>query len=177
MASLLAVPPASPRAEPAPAAESNNPQSGGGHVDLAKLKRRLTDMRARKRSRWEAEHSQDDMIRYVILNAILKGDDLVPRNPDGTIATDSSGRPVERERAINLAMGMVGFGFEPGTSFHAVWPLIQRAIHTTAGPGGIAVAEQLKALAEVSFVRAVGKKIEQEEKKYEASVGEMLEIE
>lgn len=165
-------------ARSAPATASSPPEADWHHGDseqisLEKLKRKIARARDRKLDKWKVDHNRDDMIRYVILSAVLAGDDLVPRNPDGTVAAGGDGRPVERERAVHIAMGMIAFGLPLGTPFRAVYPLVQRALNATAGTGGNEVAEELRQLAEASFVRSVGKKIEQEEKQHATSVRTM----
>lgn len=134
-------------------------------ISLEEVKKRLLAIRVRKKR--NMSNSRDDLIRYVIVDALIRGEDLVPRDDSGSVVADDSGRLVERDRAITIAMGMLAYGLPVGTPFTAVRALALHSLAATAG-AEVPLPDLLK-IAENAFVRAVGKKVDRDQRQDETA--------
>ena len=105
----------------------------------------------------------DAQIRGVMLHALLKGEDLVPRMPTGEPAS-LDGKVVTRQRAIAVVMGMVAFKLPVETPFDAgLSEIARKSLHAMLKEG-----ERVRDLmeeAERAFLRALGKKMKADEKR------------
>jgi hypothetical protein len=128
-------------------------------VDLHALRKHLKNLRRKKLKSKDVE----EQIRGVILDALLKGEDLVPYIEPGKPVTSADGRPIDRNRALSTAMSMVAFKLPVGTHFEGVAAVVRPSLHAMLKEG-----ESIDALmkkAEHAFLRSLGKKIEQDEKR------------
>jgi hypothetical protein len=143
-------------------------------ISLDDVRKSLLAVRARKKRIMAG--NLDEIIRYSIIDALIRGDDLVPRDgKSGAIIADSSGRLVDRDRAIGVAMGMLAHGLPVSTPFTAVRVLALHALAATAG-AEVPLADLVK-IAESAFTRAVGRRVDRDVKNFTASNIERLSLE
>lgn len=134
-------------------------------LDLADLRKRLVRLKSRKIK----SQSLDEKIRGVVLAALLDGEDLLPRMPDGTVVNSPKGEPYTVDEAVGIAMRMIAFKLPAGTPFEAVVEIARPSLRSCGGK-----YEHVLKKAERAFLKAVGKKVENEKVKYEADVQQRL---
>jgi hypothetical protein len=130
--------------------------------DLHDLRRTLQSLKRKK----ESASSFKQKVQGCILDALLKGDDLVPRvdgEPLGGGYED--GKPWDRELAIVTVMKMIAFKLPKGTLFDAVVPLIERSLHKMRLPEEESVDALLKK-AEKAFGKAVRGKLKLDDERH-----------
>ena len=144
-----------PPADPAPVLASA-PVEVAAPVSLADVRKWLVKARTRRAK----SEKRDQKIRGYILGALLDGEDLVPRvlRDDGTeesVALD--GKPVNRDRAIAVAMAMVAFKLPVGTPFDFVRVLVRSSLSRMCTHGE--TVNDVERAAERAFLAALGKKV------------------
>lgn len=143
-------------------------------ISLDAVRKSLLAVRARKKRNMSG--NLDEIIRYSIIDALIRGEDLVPRDgKSGAIVADSRGKLVDRDRAVGVAMGMLAHGLPVNTPFTAVRVLALHSLAATAG-AEVPLADLVR-VAESAFTRAVGKRVERDVKNFAASYAERLSLE
>ena len=97
----------------------------------------------------------------MILGALLDGEDLVPYVEPGKPVTDADGRPIDRERAIAMAMSMVAFKLPVGTKFDPLAQIICPSLFVMVREGE--TLDTLLRIAARTFLKASSKKKRQDE--------------
>lgn len=128
-------------------------------IDLHALRKRLIALRRKKR----AAAGHDNVIRAAILGALLDGEDIAVYDGDA-LAERRDGKPVDRDTALAMAMGMVAYGLPTETPFEAVAEVVRPALFASLKSG-----ETLPALfqkAEHAFLRSLKSRLEQAEAEF-----------
>lgn len=146
------------QANPSPSATPDLPTPS---ATLESIRKRLVRRRGEKRK----SKNFKDQVHAVILDALLKGDDLVPRSlrPDGEIdPVFLDGKVVDRDAAIRIAMGLVAYRLPTKTPFDFVKVLSRVSLSKMRSTGE--TVDSVEKIAERAFLAALGKKVKSKKK-------------
>jgi hypothetical protein len=93
------------------------------------LRHRLADLRDRKMKSTDRR----EIIRGVILDALLKGEDLAVYADGKTLVLDDKGRPMDRDRGLRSAMGMVAFIAPTQTPWEIIAEIVAPSLSVMSG--------------------------------------------
>lgn len=155
---------ADPKA-PKPVLQASNLLPPAPTTSLADVQKHLLRLRSKKLRSKKSDH----IVHGTIINALVTGDDLRPYlAPDSQEVAQINGKPVDRNAAIRIAMGLAAYRLPAKTSFDYVRVLARASLVKMCGDEEN--VDDLEKLAENAFLSALGRRLKEKKRRFTAMV-------